>query len=262
MAGPSLAITFDELQVAIADHQGFSLDPTKWNPKQKYVIGECTKSGVARVYKPKPLDGREVAIEWSWLRPQTDMFLASGAQQIRLPAEFGSFAGILTLKTTQTNSSPFRVQWRNEGVLRGLYSTTPSATGQPRFASEGVERGPDGVDGQHKILLVYPAADQDYTVQAVWNINPNRLTGSNPQCYGGEQYRELFLESCLAVAEQRFDNAPGVHTALFEQMLAAAISADNRNKPQKLGYNGNRAREYLGRHSQAGPVTYNGQSFD
>ncbi len=262
MAGLSLAITLDELQMAVAQHQGFSLDKTKWNPRQLYVITESTRSGVSRVYRPKALDGRETAVEWSFLRPQTDMFLASGTSQIRLPAEFGSFVGQISVSAPTGSARPWLIEWINADKLRQMFQSQPNTTGSPRFASEGVTRGPDMADGQHKLLNIFPTADQDYTLQAQWNINANMITGANPQCYGGDQYRELFKESCLACAEQEFDNEAGIHSALFEQQLMAAISADNRNKPQKLGYNGNRTRQDQGRHAYVGRATWNGQPID
>lgn len=261
MPGLTLAITLPELQLAVAQHQGFSLDPTKWNARQLYVIEQSVRSGVSRVYRPKPIDGREVSVEWSFLRPQTEMFLASGTSQIRLPAEFGSFVGQITVVATTASARPWPVEWVNADKLRQMQQTMPQTVGSPRFASEGVARGPDMVDGQHKLLNIFPVADADYTLQCQWNINANMITGANPQCYGGDQYRELFKESCLACAEQEFDNEAGLHSALFNQQLMAAISADNRNKPQKLGYNANRPREVFARHAYPGPATYNGQSM-
>jgi hypothetical protein len=50
------------------------------------------------------------------------------------------------------------------------------------------------------------------------------------------------LESCLAVAEGRFQDEMTVHRSNFQERLAASIAVDTRDmKPDVLGYNGDRS---------------------
>lgn len=261
----SFAITRDDLRLAVASQQGFSRVPSEWNSNQTYVIDEVVASGVAQVYFPPPVNGQQVAPDWTFLQPQSMITLLSGQDTLRLPEDFGSFAGPLTLEANSAVQSRWIIQWINVGKLRQMQQEGVTSTGPPRFASEIALRGPSDPIGQHKGLLVFPTPDQNYDLSCTYSINPERLTGATPYAYGGAQYRELFIESCLAIAEQRFDDTmDGPHTAKFNLMLMGAVSADNKNRPQKIGYNGNVERGRAGRyrqHTGQGTLLYNGQPF-
>lgn len=262
----SFAITYDELRIIIAVQQGYGRDPAGWNENQLYVINDVTTSGIAQVYFPPPINGERVAPDWTFLKPQSSIGLASGADSIRLPDDFGSFAGPITVQSSTSVSAPWEVQWTNEGKIRQLQQLEPSRTGPPLYVCEAPLRDINAPVGQRKSLMVFPTADANYTLDCVYSINPDRITGATPYCYGGPQYRELYIESCLAIAEQRFDDTlDGPHTTKFNMMLMGAVSADNKNRPQKLGYNGNRERfGRLRRHGywNQGQLLYNGQRFE
>lgn len=261
----SFAITFDELRVIIAVQQGYGRDPAGWNDNQLYVINDVTTSGIAQVYFPPPVNGEKVAPDWTFLKPQSSLTLPSGADSILLPEDFGSFAGPITVSTTPSTSAPWQVQWMNEGKIRQYQQTEPTRIGPPIYVCEMPLRDM-GTNGQSKSLIVFPTADQAYTLECVYSINPDRITGATPYCYGGPQYRELYVESCLSIAEQRFDDTmDGPHTAKFNMMLMGAVSADNKNRPQKIGYNANRERGgRFRRHGywNQGQLLYNGQRFE
>jgi hypothetical protein len=262
MSSASFAITYDELRVIVATQQGYSRVPTEWNDNQKYVINDVVTSGIAQVYFPPPVNGEKVAPDWTFLKPESVIYLVEGSDTLRLPDDFGSFVGPLTVLGSQ---SRWLIQWINEGKIRQMQQGDPERTGFPQYACEVPLREMTEPQGQRKALIVFPTPDQDYTLQCVYSINPDRITGATPFCYGGPQYRELYIESCLAIAEQRFDDTlDGPHTAKFNMMLMGAVTADNKNRPQKLGYNGNieRGRRNYRLHTGQGELLYNGQPFE
>ena len=239
MQSANIAITLEELSIIIANDRGYSVDPTKWNANQTFVINQIVTSGVAQVYSPPPVNGEKVSPDWTFLKPITQISLPCGMQTIRMPDDFGSVDGPIAVQTSTQTGTPWWIDWKNENFIYQMYQTNPQITGPPKFAAETVLRNINPPAGQARGLVFFPIPDQDYLLQVKYSIIPERLSGSQPYTYGGPRFRELFIASCLAYAEQKFDNNRGVMTARFNEMLMAAVSEDNKNRPQKLGYNGN-----------------------
>jgi hypothetical protein len=133
---------------------------------------------------------------------------------------------------------------------------SPSIVGPPKFACEIVLRNIDPPAGQARGIMFYPTPDQDYMLQIKYSIIPERLSGAQPYAYGGARYRELFIASCLATSEQRFDNTMGVMTKKFNDMLLAAVSEDNKNRPAKIGYNANREVQAWRGYEHTSPLAF------
>lgn len=263
---PTLAGTYSELRSAVAVYAGYDPDSTRWNANQAAAIEECVKAGVRQFYYPTAVPNVSSPPDWSFLRPEAVLQFPEGSTEIRLPDDFGAFCGPLTIRNTSTASvRPFLIQWVNEGRLRGMYSSTPSMTGPPLAACEVPLKGTGALQGQRKQLLVFPTSDQDYELQCVYYVNPDCLTGAFPYAYGGPQHYETLKASCLSYYEEIYDNITnGPLKMKFIERLVASVSLDNRNKPQRLGYNGNREPWDDGRinHWWNGSVTYNGASTD
>lgn len=260
MPGASFAITLDELNIIVANDRGYSLDAKKWNPKQLYAINDIVVSGVAQVYFAPPIGDDKVAPDWTWLKPISEIALKTGAKTVTLPNDFGNFNGGVAVKSDTTTTQPWWLQWRNEGVLLELYQATPLMSGPPMYVADVATRVVQAPTGQLRELMVFPLPDQDYILQVRYSINPDRLSGAKPYAYGGAQIRELYIASVLAVAERRYDLIDdGPATKHFNRMLMMAISQDNKNRPQSLGYNGNKETPgFAGnRHNQGMNIFYN-----
>ncbi len=266
MSGPSFAITYKELQVIIASDRGYSRNIDDWNESQTYVINDVLTSGIARVYSPPPVNDEKISPDWTFLKPESQLAIAEGSTELTMPADFGSFSGPLSCQTSATSSNPWEIEWLNLGKIQRLYQLNPTVTGPPKYACEVVFRNIEPQSqGQRKGLKFYPTADMDYVINCVYTISPDKLTGANPMPYGGPQYRELYIASCLAVAELRFDNIiDGPKQMDFNRMLLAAVSADNKNRPQKLGYNADREPNYraVGKYWGQWQCLYNGEPFE
>ena len=264
----SLSLQYQQLKAEVAETLGYGRGPdfndSVWNAAQIVDIDFCVASGLRCFYFPPGID-QDGSYDWSFLTPTVTLDLPAGTDIIPMPDDFGGFDGDVTLLTTGSNAMPWKIQWRNEAALRQMYAVTPTETGPPMFCAELPLKGTTGTQGQRWDMMLFPLADQDYTIQFAYYINPDYLSGAFPYAYGGAPHAETILESCLAIAEQRRDDAMSVHTAKFKERLQASISMDRRNKPQKLGRNRDRSddigwnREDI--HYAAGAATYNGNSF-
>ncbi len=259
----TLSIAFNELQANIGVYAGFGrglvYGEDAWPAQVQARIDDTTRSGLRRFYYPPDY-------EWSFLKPVASLDFASGASTVNLPDDFGGFEGQLTVLTTSSTSMPWRIDWRSEASLREMYSVTPTRTGPPMWAAQQPLKGTAVNRGQRFQLVVFPLADQAYTLQCRYYINPDYLTGAMPYAYGGAEHAETLLESCLAVWEERYDDNRGVHAAAFQDRLAASMGLDRRKKPLGLGYVGDRSdnldRDRYNPHWWAPAITYNGGSMD
>jgi len=211
-----------------------------WTTLQLNAIQSIVKSGLRNFYFPPPVEGQESSYVWSFMKPRATSDFPAGAQFVPLPDDFGGFEGQITLQAL-TSQLWWPLDIRNEGDVAQYYSETPTATGRPWMAALQWLKGTAGTQGQRAQLWLFPKADTDYTLGFQYYLLPDYLDGSFPFPYGGMQHAETILESCLAVAEQRLDDATSVHTMKFNERLMASISADRVNKPQLGGYNADRS---------------------
>lgn len=241
-------------------------DPA-YTASQQYILDDAVASGVRQFYFPPSLQPGGPVYDWSFLHPTASLDLPNAAKQLQMPDDFGGFEGELTCfpAGSPQTAKPWSMRLYNEGKIREMFSTTPTAQGPPMFGGLSPIKGTTQVSSTRTNLLIFPAADQEYTVQFQYYILPDYLTGNNPYVYGGAAHAETILESCLAIAEQRMNMMPPVHSAKFMERLAASIGMDRKNKAQVLGYNGDGSDQgrwgRYANHWNFPPATYNGQSF-
>lgn len=242
MAESTLAVAYRDLRADVAFFLGYGrgedFGDKKFTKAQENDLAVVLKSGLRQFYNPPPMNG--VVYRWSFLRPVADLTLASGENTVALPDDFAGFEGRITVSGTQSQSF-WAVTITGEGRIREMFARLPGASGQPQYAAEQVLKGTNINEGQRRQLFVYPTADGDYTLTVAYYILPDFLSGTKPYAYGGAQHAETLLESCLAIAEQKLDDAMGVHTEKFHERLAASIAADQASKPANLGYNADRS---------------------
>ena len=261
MANSTLEAAFNDLQGDIGFFFGWGRGPLFgdgfWDEQKQNTIDRCTKGGLRDFYF--------CGYPWSFLRPTCSLDHPVGNQFIYLPDDFGGFEGPLTINTTSTTTQPWRVEWRNEGEIRRMYSTTPQAQGPPMYATQNPIKGTEAQRGTRWQLMVFPLADQDYTLNATYYVNPDYLSGAFPYAYGGPQHSETLLEACLSKAEKLGDDQATTHSMEFQRKMQESQRIDARNRPQKIGRNVDRS-DWDGRgynsHWFAGNMTYNGTSLD
>lgn len=153
----------------------------------------------------------------------------------RLPDNFGGLDTDITIEDNQTYYNTIKLT--GEARMRALKQATSITSSRPRWAALRPE-APDA-GGQRWRLLIWPEPDQLYTLQYRYNINLETTTNDNDYPVGGLPFAELYLESCLAIAEQRIDDTATLHTERFMRCLLTAIERDNAQFAQEhFGYNG------------------------
>jgi hypothetical protein len=272
MAESTLSVVWQELQGRIGSYLGWGSGAfygnTAWTSQQQFEIDGINASGLRQFYFPPATDISPAGYNWDFLTPVATIDWPLGTQiAVALPDDFSGAEGPLTVLTVANTAQPWQVEWRSEAALRQLYGTTPSMIGPPMFAALVPVKGVGATQGQRSQLMIFPLADQDYTLQFRYYILPNYLSTPFPYAYGGAQHSETILESCLAIAETRLDDSDGVHQDRFMERLKASIAMDRKTKPQRLGYNRDRSDEQglFNRgdvHYWAPAATYNGNPFN
>lgn len=270
----SLAVT--DLESEIGDFLGYGrgalAGDSAWDVRTQLQITALRNSGLRQFYYPPPPEGQEGSYDWSFLRPFVTLSLPANVDKttppgktslVSLPDDFGGFEGQIYVSDIG-GSSYQPVPLVGPGLIQDEFARVPSITGRPKLAALVPIKGTTPTAGQRFALSVFPKSDGAYLVTFQYYVHPDALSGVMPYAYGGMAHAETILESCLAIAEQRRDDAMGVHTAKFMERLSASISHDRRNKPQLLGYNGDRSdqRAMIGlgntRYWQNSPISVNG----
>lgn len=228
----SLAAAYRDLTGDVGHYLGYSRGAgngeSTWLSTQQGNIDRCVKGGMRKFYF--------CGYDWSFLKPIASLSLASSGQTILLPEDFGGIEGDLLL--TDDTRVVYRIPVT--GDTRHRHGLSPSATGEPQVVEVEPIKG-TGFGQQRFQLRVWPIADQAYTLQCRYYVNPDYLSGAFRYAYGGPQHAETLLEACLSVAEILLDDMSGVHAQEFEKLLEISKDLDRRNKPQTLGYCGDRS---------------------
>ncbi len=260
---PTLSLQKSALQTAVGVFLGYGRGP--YSGDNASNVTDLSNSGYRQFLYPAVGGDAKMTYDWSFLKPVGSFILPLGQSVIQLPDDFGGFDGQITIVTNNVNSWPWRIDWRNEGTIREMFMVTPTFQGPPMYAATTVLKGTTGTQGQRYQLIIYPQADQNYTIQAPYFVNPDALTDAFPYCLGGAQHTETTLAAGIAAAELFLDDERGPRWEYFQERLQASIAADRKNKPQVLGYNrdASDAGDVYWRgpvHGWGPPVTYNGNS--
>jgi hypothetical protein len=258
----SLTAAFNDLLGDVGHFLGYGRGATNgeeaWDDFKTADVERSIKGGMRKFYF--------CGYDWTFLKPTVSLVLDSGAQQAEaLPDDFGGFEGDVTISAVGSTTQPWRIKWVSEPTIRGFYASNPTLAGPPMYVAELRQRGTSKEFSSRSELLVFPAADQAYTLKVQYYLNPDYLTGSKPYAYGGPQHSETLLEACLQVAEIIKDDMSGPHAQEFDRLLEISKDIDRRNKPQSYGPNRDTSDElpYTRKdtHYWAPAATYNGASF-
>ncbi len=174
-----------------------------------------------------------------------------------LPDDFGRFASDLFYGPNSNRSS---IQIISVGHLLQLRASATS-TGNPRYAAVRYKSATPAAIGSRQEVLFYPTPSEDHTLHYEFEAYSGKLTDSLPYPLGGMQMAELYIESCLSVAETRFDDeARGIHSELFDRLLVDAVARDRKRGAKVFGQMGHKeAVSYTFRRGWTGgtyPIRY------
>jgi hypothetical protein len=193
----------------------------------------------------------------------TSVTLAAGAtytiyrDTYDLPDDFGRMHGNFHFPINEYRDEIQKVSVQQ--ILQMLAARDD--TGAPYWYS--TEYKPStGNSGQRQQARFYPTTDTAWLMSYQYEAFQGALSDSTPYPLGGMKYSELYLESCLAVAEGRIHDQPGYHTGEFQRLLADCVRRDRRSGAQVHGNMGHQEEvDELFRRGWTGgtyPITYDG----
>jgi hypothetical protein len=260
MPESSLSLQLSDFASEVGSFLGFGRTPANWSgwvaatpyvpsslDSQLAWIMACIQGGLRQFYYPQSVDGGPIAHKWSFLSPQRILTVVAGQGVYDLPDDFGSMEGEFTYQSTDSTWYTVRRCGigeisRNLQMLFGIQDKPTKCATYPKQT--------DGSQGQRFQVSFAPIPDSTYNLTYTSNLLPQMLSNSNPYPYGGAFHGETILESCLAVAESRFQdeaNPQSTHRMEFEKRLQASITVDIRDfKPAYLGYNADRSDQRSG----------------
>lgn len=256
MAESTLTLSLFELRQEVADFLGFGRDSTDWTADQEARLDSCINSGIRQFYFPPAIQGA-TKHEWSFLRPVAQLTTSADTEDYDLPDDFG---GIIngTLTFYGASDTYTHLVLVGEGAIRRMRQGVTVDSSYPSYAAVR-PKAATGTTGQRFEIMLYPTPDDTYTIEYRYMALPGKLTEAKPYPLGGAMYSEVILEGCLAIAEQRLDDAAGQHTNSFMALLAAAIERDRAaNTPDFFGYNRDSSSETTVRNRDLSVVTVNG----
>lgn len=160
------------------------------------------------------------------------------------------------------------VKWRHDSTIRQLEGNNPEFDRPVFYSVRTVTFDP--TVGSRKVLALYPAPDQVYTLRVPMILRPVLLDETNLYAIGGEVLSQVILEACLAAAETNFEEREHVHEKRFQELIGLAIRDDQeRSSPTSLGPDiGDKSRrfnvfdgEYRLREQRIGGISLGGTSL-
>lgn len=227
MAESGLSIGYSDLMSAIGRYLRYGSDSSNWSTAQENEIDEYVQSGVRQVYYPPAVQGMSpdmVGYEWKWLRPTTTLDIEADTGDYDLPDDLGRVVSAFYYPSDEFKQS---IQQVSVGKILALRASA-DISGYPycfatRFKAE------DRTTGSRQEVLFYPEPDNDWTLSYEYEAYSGQLSDSYPYPLGGMKLSELYIESCLAIAEQRTLEEFGVHSQKFVMLLMDAIIRDRKN---------------------------------
>lgn len=266
MAESTLSIELTDLEAEVGQFLGWgrgaNFSETAWSANKQKSISDLVKSALRSFYFPSPLPGDASSYDWSFMRPTRQVILEAAASAADLPDDFAGMEGAVRL--VSSGRAACEIKQTNEQVIRQRIFEVPDRTGAPDLCAVEAIKPSGQTKGTRYRLLVYPIADQAYTLEFQYYFAPDSLSVSFPYPHGGATHAETIKAACLAKAELYQDNEPGPMAANFLDRMRASVSLDRRNKGQSFGYNGDPSYNRGGwrpgwRHyEQQNPITFDG----
>lgn len=267
MAESTLSLTNQELEAEVGHFAGFgrgaNYGEPAWSTRNQLTITNCVKAGLRMFYFPTAVPGDMASYDWSFIRPTRQVTFITGDTSVALPDDFGGLEG--DVRYVDSGRWCRDIKQTNENRVAEMLTRWPDVVGLPEYCAVRQNSTTGVYRGQRATLLLYPKADQDYTLEFQMYLNPDCLSASFPYALGGATHSETIKAACKAVYERDEENVQnGPQFQYFVERMRASVSLDRRNKGQTFGVNNdpgyNRQRwngRYLG-NTQI-PITWAGQ---
>lgn len=228
----TLNLTKTQLEIEIGEHAGFGPTSADWTSAQQDRISRAIKTGLSYFYFP-------AGYEFSFLKPVASLLLAEGETIVALPSDF-NWLNDKIIPASSGGSAQFAIQVRGEGEVLELFAGLPNVTARPAVCCVQALRGTQVNESSRSQLLIYPTADQDYTLQVPYSIIPEMLTDQAPYFYGGANHAQTIKAACKFAYSEAWDGMAMSQEfgQSFQRMMQMSIEQDRKRKPSNFGYNG------------------------
>ena len=195
-----------------------------FSSEQTSKIERCIKHGLRRVY---------AAHDWSFFRPVKTITTEDGTATYSLPTGYESIESEMHYASGESDFYP-PIRERHDSEIRKRQQDDDEEGRPLYFSVRTVEFDP--TTGSRRQLVLYPTPDDEYVLSAKMTLRATMINEINQFPVGGEMLSQLIVEACLSAAELNYDETPGVHSRLFEELLPLSIAADNlASSPMSLG---------------------------
>lgn len=159
-----------------------------------------------------------------------------GRPSYDLPVGFdGNFDGDLHYKTGDNTMWP-PIKFVPPSAIRSKKQVYNGAD-RPLFASVQPKTF-DATAGQRWRITFFPSPNAAWTFYGRYKVRPVMIDSTDLYPLGGPAMAEVFLESCLAVAEKRWVEDSDIHQKEYQRLLLQAIDQDaDVFTADFLGYN-------------------------
>ncbi len=216
-----------------------------------YAITSVASGGITLTTDPGDDAGGD--IEWKVQTPATEDY--------ELPDDFGRLYGELTHESGNYYRPVVLISVARIQELRGR----ENEIGLPYFGAVQYKSHDDQSEGQRLQIMMYPTPDSDYALTYTYEKYSGALSDSNAYPLGGMKFSELYIESCLSVAEQNSDDTISLHTDAFYRLLVDGVARDMKQGAQFFGHVGHKENSLKaplhGDTPGTYPITYKGSTL-
>lgn len=158
-----------------------------------------------------------------------------GRPEYDLPTTFEAISGDSDLHYEPGQSDFYPpVKQVHDNSIRNYRQEDPYHDRPICYSVRNVEFDP--TVGSRKRIAFYPTPDAVYVLKVPMILRPTMISPTNQYPVGGETLAQVIMVACLAAAERNYDDAQGVHTRRFQELLPLAVAADlEKSSPTSLG---------------------------
>ncbi len=255
MAEPTLALSFEDLQIRVAEYLGVAdysggaaAKPTDAHDLDR--VQRIVNDGWRNFVSSNP--------KWEWLTPTfqlqfdpdgntsrtvDDSTFTAPYQDDTVPraARYfmpDGFYGVMLSYFTYANDGPLvKIDMVHEAVIRDNHAGAEAA-GDPFLSAIRPLPASVGAFSPKWEAIFYPTPESDEIVTARCRVWPNQMVADSDRHAAGFQFDNVVLAACLAEAERQHEDQVGKMTQMYAQELQRAILLDRQSKPRFMGYNG------------------------
>lgn len=221
MAAPTLRTQRDELRQEVAYLLGYGRDSSLWSAAHIADIDQAVLEGMRRFY---------MDYKWTFLRPVVSLTTTANETDYHLPGMFAYIVGPLVVLN---QGYPVEVMQVSEAEY-GRLVASDSTAGQPKYFVIGSVQATQ-TTVLPEVIRIWPKPDAAYTLRAVMQYTPNKLTTTITDPPGGANHHQTILAACRAQAKLMRDGEVGAYMQEYQDRLQASIKLDDAKRPEYQG---------------------------